>query len=159
VRPVPVELWHITVAFLGDVPEAQVADARQAVLVAAAGADPCQIRVDGGGHFGRGRSTTVWAGIAGDLRGLAALSDEVRTALRNAGVEYDQRPFQPHLTLARPGDRMSPTRIADDIQALGSYHGPSWTVRDLCLMRSQLEPIHRYETVYRAPLAAANGVR
>src|SRR5439155_21265747 len=108
------------------------------------------VRFAGGGRFGRGRFTIVWAGLGGDLDGLGDLAGVVRRRLRAAKLPYDQKPFRPHLTLARPGDRLTAEAVAADLAALRAYEGPMWTVESVRLMRSHLGPHPRYDTLLEA---------
>ena len=142
--------WHVTLVFLGEVREHRLDDVRTAVGVAIGGAvadgrPPPILRVAGGGHFGRGNFTVLWAGLTGDVPLLTELALGVRRALRRARVPYDEKPPRPHLTLARPGGRLPPTDIAADIAALDGYAGPQWTVDRVRLMRSHLGPKPTYD--------------
>jgi len=157
-RLAPPEQWHVTLAFLGDVPDGAVSSAADAVELgvaeaAQAGPETLDLRVAGAGRFGRGRFTIVWAGLHGDLDGLHALADSVRRQLRRARIPYDRKPLRPHLTLARPGDRLPGEALAADLAALDAYAGPPWSVGTVCLMRSQLGPVPRYDVVHRAVLS------
>jgi 2'-5' RNA ligase len=161
-RATPVERWHVTVAFLGDVPVDRVDDAAAAVAGAAASVDgaaaggPLELVVRGGGRFGRGRSSVLWAGIHGvtdtDDAAFAALARGLRRALRRARLPYDDRPFRPHLTLAYPGDRLDAELLRDDVAALAGYAGPAWTADRVTLFRSFLGPHPRHEPVGGWPL-------
>lgn len=120
-RLTPVDRWHITLHFLGE-----VADERQAELENALDAVPVQVerprlRLAGGGSFGKGRSTAVWAGVQGDLD---ALHDAVTDALG-----ADRTPLTPHLTVAYA--RGNAIR-----EALDGYLGPEWTADEFVLVRS-----------------------
>src|SRR6185369_10270321 len=55
----PPERWHITLAFLGEVPDARAVDAAAALP---RGGPPVRLSIAGGGRFGEGRYTVVWAG-------------------------------------------------------------------------------------------------
>jgi 2'-5' RNA ligase len=74
--------------------------------------------------------------------------------LRRARLPVDRKPFRAHLTLARPGDRLTPAALAADLAALNTYRGPRWQLTDLRLVRSHLGPSPTYETLAVAPLAA-----
>jgi RNA 2',3'-cyclic 3'-phosphodiesterase len=140
-------LWHVTLAFLGEVPEERVPAAIAAVDGTVTGQEPPGLRISGGGRFGRGRFTIMWAGISGDLRPLRlALAKQ----LRKAKLPYDDKRFHPHLTVARPGDRLPRDEIEADVAALKTYHGPQWMVDRLRLVRSHLGPKPRYETMHEA---------
>jgi RNA 2',3'-cyclic 3'-phosphodiesterase len=89
----------------------------------------------------------MWTGIEGDLRPLRlALAKQ----LRRAKLPYDDKRFHPHLTVARPGDRLPREEIDSDIDALKGYRGPWWTADRLNLVRSHLGPKPRYETMHEA---------
>ncbi len=147
VRLAPRDRWHITLAFLGEVGAARVPDAQDALGKAVAGwqAAAPRLRLAGGGRFGRGRFTIVWTGIAGDLAPMTDLAKAVRRQLKRARLPFDPKPFRPHLTLARPSGRLSPTEVAADLATLGGYQGPPWTVDELRLVRSHMGPDPAYE--------------
>ncbi len=125
VRLTPVERWHVTLAFLGEVAADRLPDVERA-LDAVAVPKGTELRLRGGGRFGRGRSTALWAGVEGELGELHA---DVRARLRAADLPYDDRPFTPHLTVA----------YADDPavrMALDGYAGPPWALDETALVRS-----------------------
>ena len=142
-------LWHVTLAFLGEVPEERLPAAIAALDAAAPGQERPVLRIAGGGRFGRGKFTVMWAGIEGDLR---ALRLAVGKQLRRARLPYDDKRFHPHLTLARPGDRRTREEVDADVAVLSGYRGTQWTVRAITLMRSHLGPKPVYEPLHVAPL-------
>lgn len=144
--------WHVTLAFLGEVPERKLPAVLGAVEEAAR-TEPFGLRLAGGDTFGRRRFTILWVGLGGQVDQLRALSDRVRRQLKRARVPYDLKPFQPHLTLARPGDRLSADELAADLALLREYEGPEWTVDELRLVRSYQGPKPEYELVGSWPLA------
>ena len=95
VRP---DLVHITLKFLGDVPEEQVdAVVRALSQVRAA---PFPVRVKGIGAF-PGRSVRVlWMGLDGDFQELYR---GIEKALEPLGFPPEERGFTPHVTLGRVG--------------------------------------------------------
>lgn len=140
-------LWHVTLAFLGEVPTERV-DEVAAAIGAVPGA-PARLRVGGGGKFGRGRFTILWAGLRGDVERLNAVAKAVRSQLKRARVQYDRKPFRPHLTIARPGDRAPAAITAADVERLAAYDGPDWTCDEVCLVSSDLGPQPRHEIIER----------
>jgi 2'-5' RNA ligase len=141
--------WHLTVAFLGDVPETRVPDVSAALTAAAGPATPLRLRLAGGGRFGRGRFAVLWAGVDGAddgaLGAFAGLARGVRRQLRRARLPYDDKPFRPHLTLARPGDKVGPAELAADLDLLRGFTGVPFPVDRLLLFRSELgpHPVHQ----------------
>jgi len=152
------ERWHVTLAFLGEIDESGVAAAETA-LSAVAGewprehAGPAPLQVADGGRFGSGPSTVLWVGLHGDLGRLTDLAGQVNHELIQVGLPSgDGKPFRPHLTLARCGNRLSADEITADLAELHQYTGPSWRVDELVLVRSHLDDDHRYERLRAWPL-------
>ncbi|WP_189113374.1 RNA 2',3'-cyclic phosphodiesterase [Pilimelia terevasa] len=146
--------WHLTLAFLGDLPTGRVAEAAGALDTAAAAwrrwtPVPLRLRLAGGGTFGAGRSTVLWAGVGGEVEALRHLARQLRTALRAARLPYDARPFRPHLTLARPGAHLA---VDADVAALAGYAGPPWTATEVDLVHSATGPRPRHRRVATADL-------
>lgn len=175
VRLAPPDQWHITLAFLGEVPEAKADEARTTLGLAverwragwSGGATTADrpggapsgssgvapgVRIAGGGTFGRGRFTTLWAGLRGDVDELAGVAEALRGQLRAARLPYDSKKFRPHVTVARPGDRIAADELTADLATLEAYEGPLWTVGSIRLMRSYLGPRPSYDVLHEAPL-------
>jgi 2'-5' RNA ligase len=162
VRLAPPEQWHVTLAFLGEVPEPRVDEVRLAVDRAverwrgagdAATRDAPTVRIAGGGTFGRNRFTTLWAGLRGDVDPLGEVAEALRGELRAARLPYDNKRFRPHVTIARPGDRITADELASDLARLETYESPPWTVGGIRLMRSQLGPRPQYDRMHEASLS------
>ena len=151
-------LWHVTVAFLGEVPQDRLPVAIGALDTAAAsvarGYPRPVARLAGGGRFDTGRFTIVWADVQDDL---APLRRATTGALDAATLPYDAQRFQPHLTLGRPGARVPPEVIDADLAALAGYQGPQWTISTLTLYRGQPSPGQTYTPVHRAPVSPPVG--
>lgn len=98
VRP---ELLHLTLRFLGEVEDRDVASLQSRLGEAIA---PFELPLELGGvsTFGSpARTNVVWLGVGGDLDGLRALAATVEVAVVDAGLPGEQRELRPHLTLAR----------------------------------------------------------
>jgi len=150
---------HVTLVFLGEVPDARQDDAEAAVRAGVArwsrdrdGTGPPALRLAGGGRFGRGRFTILWLGLRGDVPALRELARDVRRELRRTRLPFDDKPFKPHLTIARPGDRVPAEAVSEDLSALAGYESPQWTAGDLVLVRSHLGPKPRYDHLATVPL-------
>jgi 2'-5' RNA ligase len=149
--------WHITVAFLGDVPTERVSAAVEAMRVSARGCPPLLLAFAGGGTFGKGRTAILWAGLDGDVSELRRLGSGLRRQLRRARLSVDPKPLRPHLTISRPGERVTWEQVDRDVGTLAAYAGPEWTVDALDLMVSETErtetgPKPRYTSIATTPL-------
>lgn len=96
----PRENYHLTLAFLGEIGEAQARGAIAALDTACEGILPVELRPEGLGHFGRPSDATLWLGVAPSQE-LIELCVRVRAELAAAGLSFDDKPFRPHITLAR----------------------------------------------------------
>ena len=133
---------HLTLKFLGNVPSSQVAAIEGALVDAASRSTPLRLRLDETGTFPvRGAPRVLWVGLAGDTDGLAALRSRIEEALRPLGFALEGRPFHPHLTLARMGDRSmraERNRAAEALSAAPFEPGLTFAVEGVSLMRSIL---------------------
>ena len=95
-------MMHVTLAFLGEQP-ASALDALREVAAAAAGASRSgTLAVAAADRFGGSRAPRVlWVGLAGDLDALMRAQARLAEGLRATGFRLEDRPFQPHITLAR----------------------------------------------------------
>jgi RNA 2',3'-cyclic 3'-phosphodiesterase len=125
------EGWHLTLAFLGEVPDPARSGLDERLGRAARRHGPYDLRLAGAGRFG---DRALWAGAEGDLTAVGRLADSVRAAARRAGVTADEEyGFHPHLTLAR-ALRGADVRLRPFVDALAGFRGPAWTAADLHLV-------------------------
>jgi 2'-5' RNA ligase len=95
-------LLHVTLAFLGQQPEERLDSLKQAGGAAASASQPGELKLGQAGSFGPRRAPRVlWVGLDGDVPGLLALQARLANELRSAGFDLEERPFSPHITLAR----------------------------------------------------------
>ena len=136
--------YHLTVVFLGSVPDDEVDKVAAAVAPGVAGAAPFPLALDGRlGVFGR---RVLWAGLQ-QSPALAALASAVGSAVSSIVALPDgDRAFSAHLTLARAG--REPVRAA----AVAGVEVPrlAWDVDRVVLMRSA----GGYEVVRSFPFVA-----
>jgi RNA 2',3'-cyclic 3'-phosphodiesterase len=137
-RWTPVEQWHLTMVFLGEVDEAALPDLRRRLARAAGRHSSEELCFRGAGTFGgASRARVLWVGVHGQRAELRALAGSVGAAVRRTGIDIEDRPYRPHLTVAR-----SRARTGTDVRALvtdlEAYEGPAWTVESIALVRSHL---------------------
>lgn len=97
----PAANLHLTLAFLGDVPEVRVPEL--ADLAATLVAEPFVLELDRIGYWRQQR--LVWAGPQSCPDVLAALAAALGAGLRARGFRSERRSFQPHVTLLRDARR------------------------------------------------------
>jgi len=101
-RYVAPDSFHLTLAFLGEVPGSRVPELAEILEEACKGHAPLDASLAELGSFGRPRSATLWQSIRAG--GLTQLADDVRAGLREAGFSLDEKSFLAHVTLMRAAD-------------------------------------------------------
>lgn len=98
---VPSQNAHVTVRFIGHVDE-DAATAIMSVLRPPLDIAPFDVTVRGVGTFPDNRPPrVVWAGLRGGVEALARVEDAISGRLERCGVAREDRPYHPHLTIAR----------------------------------------------------------
>jgi RNA 2',3'-cyclic 3'-phosphodiesterase len=161
----PPDLLHITLRFIGDVPETRLPAVMGAAQEAAGRAAPFSLTLSHLGSFPTARKPRViWIGLeAGE--GLDALNElfaDIEAGLLARGFPAETRPFSPHVTLARTRDTLPESErrelgtllaeVADRTAVEGTI-----SVQDLTVMRSDLgrtgpryTPLERYPLLHAA---------
>jgi 2'-5' RNA ligase len=153
-RWVPTEQIHLTLAFLGEVDEAAVE--RLSGELARIRAPGFRLCFSGTGCFpDRRRPRVLWVGLVPHPR-LKQLAAGVREAVLACGIPQDERPFSPHITLARL--KLSPSRGCDAfLDRQPEQQLPPFPVQEFILFQSRLTPQGALHTPVRSfPLAAAD---
>ena len=102
VRWVSTENLHLTLRFLGLLPPSRIGECGRAVDEAAASVPPFEVMLAGAGSFpGDRRPRAIWLGIERGADELGTISLALDAALVRTGMAHDDRPFRPHLTVAR----------------------------------------------------------
>ncbi len=150
---------HLTLQFLGNVPEDGVKEISLAVADAARGVAPFDLAFATLGCFpSASRPNVLWVGVEGDTDTLVGLQANIQARLARLGYPPEKRKYTPHLTLGRvarhigDGDRRRVGTLigSHSIEPLGGME-----VRQVCLMRSQLSPAGaRYSRLSAAALEA-----
>lgn len=151
-RKVEPESLHLTLVFLGTVPEPALEAAHEGFEVLRERGFPLSLQ--GLGLFGKEKPHTAWAGVAPSAP-LGHLQAKVETIARRAGCPVDARKFVPHVTLGRFPPNLADTARLERAVAMGAgFRTDPWEVTELTLWRSQLMARGaRYEVLARYPLA------
>jgi 2'-5' RNA ligase len=142
------EHLHLTLRFFADLPSDGAAAVVQAASAACATAAPFDLEVRGVGRFpAHGPLRVVWAGLGAGREPLAALAAALAHELEARGFPPEERPFAPHLTLARARDPRGSREAARTVAAFAPSVGALGvqTVDALVLYRSDLgagPPVH-----------------
>ena len=150
------EGWHVTLQFLGQVNEERAACVLDHLKTIHA--PPVPIHIDGLGFFDR--AGVFWAGVVLTPE-LLALQQLVTAAMRPCGFVPEDRPYSPHITLARAKARSGARALAPLKRVLDKSTQKEKTVRatftaqEFLLYESIPGPEgSRYEIRARFPLGA-----
>lgn len=147
---VPPENWHITLRFVGGLDDVTW-DRWRAGLDESDLGGPMRVRLGRPGAFPKPRkATVVFAQVdAPEMEDLAEVVEEATVA---AGIDPEERPFHPHLTLARVRPPADVRELTERTEATGI----SWTADRIHLMAGvgnrSAEAGHRYHSFESFPL-------
>lgn len=152
------ENMHITLKFLGDQTDDEVATVCRAVLESVREQPPFEFECHGAGAFPNAkRPRTLWIGVRDGAESLRQLQRCVEEELAVAGYAREGRAFHPHLTLGRvrsggPGIN----HLVELLEKASTFPAGSAMADEVVVFGSQLQrggP--RYEVLARAPLGGA----
>jgi 2'-5' RNA ligase len=140
VKWVEPENLHVTLLFLGEVPDREVAEVCQRVEEAVAEVAPFSVMVEGLGCFPEPRRPRVlWAGITTGSEQLQQVHALIEKPLHYLGFRREERRYVPHITLGRlKADREVP-RLPELLREYRSCRGGEMLASEICIMASQLE--------------------
>jgi len=147
------EDYHVTLFFLGACKPEQVPYLQQQLSRVAGKQTPFSLRLAEIGVFGIPRRPRIlWAGVAGEIPALNALQKKVVQALTPIGFQREDRPFRPHITLARQYKRhdFDVVRVSEVIARTAGQQA-EWKVTDLVLYRTMWGRVPMYEPLAVLP--------
>lgn len=135
-RWVSPESIHVTLKFIGEIPEKRIDDVDAALTGLTW--KPFTVTVHGVGFFPGTRSPRVfWAGMeAPTMQGLA---EQLDTRMERAGFEKEKRAFRPHITLARARDSRIESALVAGAAEYEAHQFGAFTVDRMFLFKSTLK--------------------
>ena len=144
------ENLHLNLKFLGELADAEVSESKSRLSrLSLKGAD---VNVKGVGAFPTSaRPRVIWAGIAPEDEPLVTpIAREVIGALEGIG-ERDDRPFRPHITLARVRSGRNMRELIMVLRQIAGMEFGTVGLREVKLKSSTLTPngpVYKDEGVY-----------
>jgi 2'-5' RNA ligase len=149
--------FHITLAFLGDVPDQRLSRLCEIVAASSASIEPFEIEVCGLGAFpSPNRPRVVWAGVStATPDSLRELQQSIAASVRRIGCRLDDLRFHPHITLGRMKNERQPAKaLTPLIERYRLWSAGSCDVAEVVVFASTLSPAGpRYDVLGRGPLA------
>jgi len=138
---VKMENLHLTLQFLGYVPEEKIAAITTALERACAAQEPFAVAVGGVGAFPNARQPRVlWVGCRDTEARLKRLALAVQGAMRELGFEPQHREFAAHLTVGRVRTPRPDSALTKLLDSLRDCDCGTLRVDAVCLFESQLNP-------------------
>jgi 2'-5' RNA ligase len=136
IRP---ENLHITLRFIGEVESGQVERIR-GELAKVRSTGLVRLEFHGLGFFPHEKKPRVfWAAMAASAN-LAQLAADVDAAVEKAGVSGEQRPFSPHLTLARFSEPRLSSDLSTAVESKAGLEFGALETSEFHLYESKLTP-------------------
>ncbi|MHB8091432.1 MAG: RNA 2',3'-cyclic phosphodiesterase [Syntrophales bacterium] len=141
IRWVKPEGLHLTLKFFGDVSAMEVEQISAACGQAAAADAPFTLSLRGLGTFPSAkRPRVVYLEMEGDTKRLTVFQAKLEKKLSEMSFPREERPFLPHLTLARIKTLSEPDSLLRELSASSAYEAGQFTASELCLFKSDLTP-------------------
>jgi RNA 2',3'-cyclic 3'-phosphodiesterase len=137
---VTAENIHLTLKFFGNVPAEQVTAITQAMEQAARGQTAFPLRAVSLGCFPHtSRPRVLWLGLDDPSQALGPLCKRLTAAYLPLGFPAEDRPFHPHLTLARVQNFGRSSQLSPILQRYQDRLFGEFLVAQLHLYQSQLQ--------------------
>ncbi len=146
--------YHITLRFIGEVPEG-VVDAIKRDVLGGVRAESFTMKLQGLGAFpSPARPRVVWVGVTQGADELGRIRETIESRLRKLGIKPERQEFHPHVTLARIKGSRNIHSLVRVLQEYQDYEVGIVRVTAIRLKKSTLTrrgPI--YETLWEVKLA------
>lgn len=140
IRLVKPDNIHLTLKFLGDIPEAEVEKVEEVLKTVCGRYEPFEIGVCRTGIFPpKGSPRVLWAGLRNNNH-LTDLQRDIEDGLADIGFKKENRRFIPHLTIGRFRSSRRKEAVDEIIRSHENDGFGEMTARSVCLMKSELRP-------------------
>ncbi|MGB9675195.1 MAG: RNA 2',3'-cyclic phosphodiesterase [Candidatus Nanoarchaeia archaeon] len=129
------EQAHITVKFLGDVPESQINEIKNSLMRFLSTKDCFELNLVGMGHFNK---KVLWIGSENENI-FSNFAKELDEELSKIGISKERKPFRLHLTLARIKKIKNPTKFYEILTKYKKENFGKIFVSELVLIKSDLK--------------------
>lgn len=132
-------ILHLTLRFLGEIPQTTVALVKEALD--SARFSEFIVEFSGLGAFpNMNRMNVIWVGITKGHEQLNEIFHQIEPKLRQIGLPPDDKGFSPHLTIAGVRSRVNRAALAEYVSSMTDQDFGSMPMKALRLKKSTLTP-------------------
>ena len=131
---------HITLKFLGEVPEEKINEVFSATQLALKNAKKFKMNLKGAGafpDFRRPRVIWIGAGMGGEE--LSNMANEIEEEMEKIGFPKENRKFSPHFTMGRVKSPKNIEKLMEKVKST-DFETEDIEVNEVTVMKSQLHP-------------------
>ena len=132
---------HLTLLFLGEVEDRELAAICRATSEVAAQLDRFNLTLEKVGCFpNKRRPRVLWVGVGEGAESVLGLHAALETRLLELGCyRREARPFTPHLTLGRVNSEEGDGALISVLDKKADWHGGETTIHEVLIMSSELK--------------------
>lgn len=134
------EAMHLTLKFLGEIPDRKVVDVCNVAQAVASRHPAFDFAVKEVGHFGGQSARVLWVGAGLDCPELSRLQEDLEEALASAGWPKEGRKFSGHLTLCRVRNAKAGFKLAQITEQYKNVDLGTVQCSAVCVYQSTLRP-------------------
>lgn len=131
---------HLTLKFLGEVPDNQLVEVCRIVQEVAERHEAFDFAVKEVGSFGGRSARVLWVGAGLDCPELLELQQDLEDELELAGWPKEGRKFSGHLTLCRIHNAKAGEKLGQAAEQYADYDLGVVRATEICVFESQLRP-------------------
>lgn len=135
------ENYHLTLKFLGEIPEHRVEVVKSVLDEAVKRHHQFNLVMKGTGSFppGQSRMRVIWVGVSAEQE-LVILQQDIEESLIKKGFPREDRPFSPHLTIGRARVPEGQEKLRKELEKFSQMEFGSMMVKEITFFQSILHP-------------------
>ncbi len=150
VRWVNPEKIHLTLKFFGNIEESRIDLLLKSIEELIRNTLPFSLKVRGVGAFPHLKNPRViWIGLVNGREVLISFQKQIETQLEKIGIQPEDRPFNPHLTLGRMKSSRGKVELAGRMEKHKEEEFGDFQVERVILFKSDLRPTGPIHTPLR----------
>lgn len=145
---------HVTLKFLGEVPEDKIGQVFSATQKALEGTRKFTMSLKGAGAFPNlRRPRVIWIGTGSGEEELSHLAQRIEEEMEKIGFPKEKRKFSAHFTIGRVKSPKNIEKLMEKVQS-SDFQTEKIEVNEVVVMKSQLHPAGAiYTPLKKVPLS------